>query len=55
MLAALRGMIHVPFAFESAGSQIIFYDPGVDYREAEKARAGHAARRPRQPNWPPPR
>ena len=27
-----------PFAFESAGSQIIFYDPGVDYREAEQAR-----------------
>jgi D-glycero-alpha-D-manno-heptose-7-phosphate kinase len=36
--AALRGKLHVPFAFESAGSQIIFYDPGVDYREAEKAR-----------------
>ncbi len=42
MLAALRGKIHVPFAFESAGSQIIFYDPGVDYREAEKARILHA-------------
>jgi D-glycero-alpha-D-manno-heptose-7-phosphate kinase len=35
---ALSRQIHVPFAFESAGSQIIFYDPGVDYREAEKAR-----------------
>ena len=32
----------MPFAFDSAGSQIIFYDPGVDYREAEMARAGHA-------------
>ena len=42
VLTALRGKIHVPFAFESAGSQIIFHDPGVDYREAEKARAGHA-------------
>ena len=42
VLAALRGKIHVPFAFESAGSQIIFYDPGVDYREAEMARACHA-------------
>jgi D-glycero-alpha-D-manno-heptose-7-phosphate kinase len=38
VLAALRDKIHVPFAFESAGSQIIFYDPGVDYREAERAR-----------------
>jgi D-glycero-alpha-D-manno-heptose-7-phosphate kinase len=42
VLAALRGKIHVPFAFESAGSQIIFYDPGVDYREAEEARILHA-------------
>ena len=32
------GRIHVPFEFESGGSQIIFYEPGVDYREAEKAR-----------------
>ena len=35
---ALDGRIHVPFQFESAGSQIIFYEPGVDYREAEQAR-----------------
>jgi D-glycero-alpha-D-manno-heptose-7-phosphate kinase len=35
---ALRRQLHVPFAFESAGSQIIFYEPGVDYREVEKAR-----------------
>ena len=35
---ALEGRIHVPFQFESAGSQIIFYEPGVDYREAEQAR-----------------
>jgi D-glycero-alpha-D-manno-heptose-7-phosphate kinase len=46
VLAALRGKIHVPFAFESAGSQIIFYDPGVDYREAEKARLLAPAARP---------
>jgi D-glycero-alpha-D-manno-heptose-7-phosphate kinase len=38
VLSALRPQIHVPFAFESAGSQIIFYEPGVDYREAEMAR-----------------
>jgi D-glycero-alpha-D-manno-heptose-7-phosphate kinase len=38
ILDALDGRIHVPFEFESAGSQIIFYEPGVDYREAEEAR-----------------
>ncbi len=38
ILDALDGRIHVPFQFESAGSQIIFYEPGVDYREAEEAR-----------------
>ena len=38
VLEALDGRIHVPFEFESAGSQIIFYEPGVDYREAEEAR-----------------
>ncbi len=43
VLSALRPQIHVPFAFESAGSQIIFYEPGVDYREAEIARSLQAA------------
>jgi D-glycero-alpha-D-manno-heptose-7-phosphate kinase len=38
ILAALDGRIHVPFEFESAGSQIIFYEPGVNYEEAERAR-----------------
>lgn len=38
ILRALDGRIHVPFEFEQAGSQIIFYEPGVDYREAERAR-----------------
>jgi len=38
VLEALDGRIHVPFQFESAGSQVIFYEPGIDYREAEKAR-----------------
>ena len=32
------GRINVPFEFETGGSQIIFYEPGVDYLEAEKAR-----------------
>jgi D-glycero-alpha-D-manno-heptose-7-phosphate kinase len=40
---ALGGRIHVPFEFESAGSQIIFYEPGVDYSEAEEARRQGAA------------
>jgi D-glycero-alpha-D-manno-heptose-7-phosphate kinase len=43
VLSALKSQIHVPFAFESAGSQIIFYEPGVDYREAEMARTLQAA------------
>jgi D-glycero-alpha-D-manno-heptose-7-phosphate kinase len=34
---ALAGQIHVPFAFESAGSQVIFYEQGVDYLKTEKA------------------
>ncbi|HZU34873.1 MAG TPA: hypothetical protein VFA18_03130 [Gemmataceae bacterium] len=36
--SALGGRLHVPFDFESAGSQIIFYEPQVDYQEAERAR-----------------
>jgi len=32
------GRIHVPFEFDTGGSQIIFYEPGVDYLEAERAR-----------------
>jgi D-glycero-alpha-D-manno-heptose-7-phosphate kinase len=35
---ALAPLLEVPFALEAAGSQIIFYEPGVDYREAEQAR-----------------
>ena len=38
VLQALDHLIHVPFAFESAGSQIIFYEPGVDYQDVEQAR-----------------
>jgi D-glycero-alpha-D-manno-heptose-7-phosphate kinase len=41
--AALRekfeGMIDVPFRFESAGSQVIFYDPETEYADQERARA----------------
>jgi D-glycero-alpha-D-manno-heptose-7-phosphate kinase len=38
VIEALSGLIHVPFQFEAAGSQIIFYEPGIDYQEAERAR-----------------
>ncbi len=38
ILAALPGHIHVPFSFETSGSQIVFYEPGVDYREADQVR-----------------
>jgi D-glycero-alpha-D-manno-heptose-7-phosphate kinase len=37
---ALAPLLEVPFAFEAAGSQIIFYEPGVDYQDAERARLG---------------
>lgn len=40
---ALADRIHVPFEFEWAGSQIVFYEPGVDYREAEHARQSRPA------------
>lgn len=39
---ALDSRLHVPFQFDHAGSQIIFYEPGTDYLEAEQARRGQA-------------
>lgn len=36
----LRKLIHVPFQFEYAGSQIIFYDHERDYSAAERDRDG---------------
>jgi D-glycero-alpha-D-manno-heptose-7-phosphate kinase len=39
VLEAMGRRIHVPFEFESAGSQIIFYEPGVDYQAADQARS----------------
>jgi len=39
VLGAMGGRIHVPFEFESAGSQIIFYEPGVNYEAADQARS----------------
>jgi D-glycero-alpha-D-manno-heptose-7-phosphate kinase len=43
VLETLDDRLHVPFDFESAGSQIIFYEPGVDYQEAERARRSQPA------------
>jgi D-glycero-alpha-D-manno-heptose-7-phosphate kinase len=42
---ALGHLIHVPFAFESVGSQIIFHETGIDYLQAEKARKHQRAGR----------
>lgn len=38
VMQALDGLIHVPFEFETAGSQIVFYEPEADYAEAEMLR-----------------
>jgi D-glycero-alpha-D-manno-heptose-7-phosphate kinase len=35
----LKKLVYVPFKFEFGGSQIIFFSPGEDYSEEEKARA----------------
>jgi D-glycero-alpha-D-manno-heptose-7-phosphate kinase len=43
VVAALDRQIHVPFDFESQGSQIIFHEPGVDYAAAEIDRRGQPA------------
>jgi D-glycero-alpha-D-manno-heptose-7-phosphate kinase len=37
--AALHELIWVPFAFDSGGSQIIFYSPEQDYADLDQARA----------------
>ncbi len=38
----LSTLVHVPFEFESGGSQIIFYDHERDYSSEEQARLRHA-------------
>jgi D-glycero-alpha-D-manno-heptose-7-phosphate kinase len=38
----LSSLIHVPFEFEFAGSQVIFFDPEKDYSSAEQDRAGRS-------------
>jgi D-glycero-alpha-D-manno-heptose-7-phosphate kinase len=37
--ARLDKLLHVPFNFEFAGSQVIFFDREQDYSAAEKARS----------------
>lgn len=40
---ALKGLLWVPFQFEPAGSQIVFYDPSTeDYAALDKRRQGQA-------------
>ncbi|MCA8956499.1 MAG: kinase [Planctomycetes bacterium] len=38
--AELAELVHVPFRFESSGSQIIFFDPEEDFSAVEAARDG---------------
>ncbi len=40
VLAALPELVHVPFRFESSGSQILFYGREEDFTAAEAARSG---------------
>lgn len=40
VLAALPELVHVPFRFESSGSQILFYGREEDFAAAEAARSG---------------
>jgi len=40
----LNKLLHVPFKFEFAGSQVIFFDQGEDYSAAEMARAKQSIR-----------
>ncbi|MBL8735372.1 MAG: kinase [Planctomycetes bacterium] len=41
---ALPELVHVPFRFESSGSQILFYDREQDFTAAEAIRAGQTIR-----------
>jgi len=41
----LRNLIHVPFKFETAGSRIIFFEPGEDYTAQAKSRATQSIER----------
>ena len=39
VVSTSSSLLHVPFKFEFAGSQIIFFEPAEDYSAAERARA----------------
>ena len=41
---ALRSLVYLPFSFEYAGSQVIFFSPEQDYSSYEKLRDGQAVR-----------
>lgn len=40
--AEFRELIHVPFKFDTSGSQIIYYEPDEDYTEVERTRASQS-------------
>ena len=40
--ASLQGLIHVPFRFESSGSQIVYFDPQEEYRDEDQNRSKYA-------------
>ncbi len=44
VIAALSDLVHVPFHFESSGSQIIFFDREEDFASVEAAREGRPIR-----------
>ena len=44
----LSRLVHVPFKFESSGSQIVFFDPEQDYAKEERARARGGQKRFRE-------
>src|SRR2546429_9817308 len=42
VLKALAGLLHVPFTFESAGSQLVFYEPELDQdRKSTRLNSSH--------------
>jgi D-glycero-alpha-D-manno-heptose-7-phosphate kinase len=49
---ALDGLLHVPFKFESSGSQILFADVQPDYQVEEAARVRRPARAFRELDFP---
>ncbi len=51
---SLRRLIHVPFRFESSGSQIVFFDPEEEYAAAEEDRWGRDVDGFREANLAPP-